>query len=87
MSKRRWRRILEIEFREAKKKGHYFNRKTYKKIRQIWNCASRSGLIDVPLGIFERRFIVPLSRGYKIQELSLSISQLEKKIDRIAKKR
>lgn len=37
----RWRRILEIRYREGRKEHYYFNRKSYKKIYQLWVRAKR----------------------------------------------
>lgn len=84
-NKIRWRAIVECKYKEVRRNHGYFHRKTYKKIIQIWDRASRLGLIDESLSDFEKRILVAMSQGIVIRELDMSISQLEKKLEIRAK--
>lgn len=43
----RWRQIMEIRYREERKKHNYFNRKSYKKMYQLWVRAKRLELTEL----------------------------------------
>lgn len=84
MRKYRWRRIIEIMYRQERKEHHYFNRKTYKKIYQIWVRAKRLGITDVSHNDFAKSVVSIISRGTTIAEMEMNIGQLEKHLKKHA---
>lgn len=83
MNRYRWRRILEINYREGRKQGYYFNRKSYKKIYQIWVRAKRLGLTKTPYDSFAREIISRSSRGIVIEEMIMNIGKIEKHLSEV----
>lgn len=83
----RWRTIMEINYREGRKQGMYFNRKYYKKQVRVWDRARRLRLSDESFSDFSIRVIVAEQHGYKITEMKMSVSQLEKHLVKISKGR
>ncbi|MGM0215050.1 hypothetical protein [Enterococcus sp. AZ109] len=87
MNRYRWRRIVEIAYREERKKFHYFNRKSYKKIYQIWVRAKRLGLTELSHSEFTRSILAPTSRGVTITEMEMNLGKLEQHLKNYADKR
>lgn len=87
MRKYRWRRIIEIMYRQERKKFHYFDRKTYKKIYQVWIRARRLGITEVPHNDFARSVISLISRGVNITEMEMNLGELEKHLKQVAEER
>ncbi|MGG5323864.1 hypothetical protein IGJ83_001177 [Enterococcus pernyi] len=83
----RWRRILEIRYREGRKEHYYFNRKSYKKIYQLWVRAKRLGLTDLPHYDFAKTIVIPESRGVTFAEMEMNIGRLEKHLEILAEER
>lgn len=87
MRKYRWRRIIEITYREERKKFHYFNRKICKRIYQIWVRAKRLGLTELSHAKFTKSIVAPISRGFTITEMEMSIGKLEQHLKKHAEER
>lgn len=83
----RWRRILEIRYREGRKEHYYFNRKSYKKIYQLWVRAKRLGLTNLSHWDFTKSIIFPGSRGVTFIEMEMNIGRLEKHLKALAEEK
>lgn len=87
MRKYRWRRIIEITYREERKKFHYFNRKTCKRIYQIWVRAKRLGLTELSHDDFSSTISSRISRGVTFTEMEMNLGKLEQHLKNCADKR
>lgn len=83
----RWRRILEIQYREGRKEHYYFHRKSYKKIYQFWVRAKRLGLTNLSHSDFAQSIVFPKSRGITFTEMEMNIGQLEKHLKALAEEK
>ncbi|WP_413488428.1 hypothetical protein [Carnobacterium divergens] len=81
----RWRTIMEINYREGRKQGMYFNRKYHKKLIRIWDRARRLRLTEESFSDFSIRIIAAQQHGYNVPEMKMSVSQLEKHLVKISK--
>lgn len=86
-NKIRWRAIMEINYREGRKQGMYFNRKYYKKQVRVWDRARRLRLTEESFSDFSIRIIAAQQLGYNVPEMKMSVSQLEKHLVKISKGR
>lgn len=87
MHKYRWRAVIEAQYKEARKAHWYFDRKTQKKIYQIWVRARRLGLMTAPFSSFRMSVVSKMSWGNTPIEMKMNIGQLEKHLEKIAKNR
>ncbi len=87
MNRYRWRSIIEAQYKEARKANCYFDRKTQKKIYQIWVRARRLGLMTAPFSSFRMITVSQMSWGNTPIEMKMNIGQLEKHLKKIAKDR
>lgn len=87
MNRYRWRAIIESQYKQDRKNHVYFNRKTHKKIYQIWVRARRLGLMKAPYSSFRMSVVSRMSWGNTPTEMKMNIGQLEKHLKKIAKDR
>lgn len=81
----RWRQIMEIRYREERKKYHYFNRKSYKKMYRLWVRAKRLELTELSYNDFVHSIVGPESVGVRFIEMEMNIGRLEQHLKGLQK--
>lgn len=78
MSNVRFRRIIEIQYKEYRKIGGYFNRKHKKQAYKVWRRLRKLGVLNLTFSEFLWEVIAHGSRGITYNEMKMNNKALDK---------